>query len=165
MVSILRVDARLLHGQVAVSWVNASGASSILVADDQIMKNEIAKMAVQMAKPAGVNLAVRSIDDGIALLKDPRTANMKIFVIVRTVQDALRVVNAVEGVNYVNIGGMTQKEGSVVSGAAVFINQEEAKVIEELISKVEKVDFRMVANETARSAESEIGRASCRERV
>ncbi len=156
MVSILRVDARLLHGQVAVSWVNASGASSILVADDLIMKNEIAKMAVQMAKPAGINLAVRSIEDGIALLKDPRTTNMKIFVIVRTVQDALRVVDAVEGINYVNIGGITQKEGSVVSGAAVFINQEEAQVIQELISKVEKVDFRMVANETARSAESVI---------
>lgn len=43
MIVILRVDDRLLHGQVAFSWLNLLGPDAIVIANDEVMTNEIQK--------------------------------------------------------------------------------------------------------------------------
>ena len=156
MVELLRVDQRLLHGQVAVTWVSAVNVSSILIADDGVVNDEMSKMALKMAKPTGVNLAIRTIEDGAALLNDPRIANTKILVLVKTVEDALRLVKLTDSVHHVNIGGMKRKEGSKLIQPACYVNEDDIKVIQQLIEKVDKVEFRMVPSETSKSAESVI---------
>ena len=45
MIKNLRVDHRLLHGQVAFSWTSALGADCILIACDDVMKDDIRKMS------------------------------------------------------------------------------------------------------------------------
>lgn len=152
MVKYFRVDERLLHGQVAVTWVSQVAPTSILIANDEIMENEIAKMAIKMVKPNGVNLAIRSIDGGAELLKDPRTEKLQIFVIVKNVQDALRLVNQVEGISHINIGGIKKKEGSRLVGAAVYINDDDIAVIRQLLEKVGSVEFQMVPADKPKAA-------------
>ena len=41
MIKLLRVDHRLLHGQVAFSWKNAVEADCILIACDAVMKDDL----------------------------------------------------------------------------------------------------------------------------
>ena len=41
MIKLLRVDHRLLHGQVAFSWTQGLGADCILIANDDVPKNEM----------------------------------------------------------------------------------------------------------------------------
>ena len=94
MVIGLRVDERMLHGQVAVTWMGQLSPDSILIANDEVVNNEMSKMALKMVKPEGVKMAIRSIDDGAEVLNDKRAKNLKIFVIVRTIQDALLGVYA-----------------------------------------------------------------------
>ncbi len=154
MVKLLRVDERLLHGQVAVTWVSNVGASSILIANDEVMTNETSKMALQMAKPLGTKLAIRSIEDGAALLNDERTKDISIFVIVRTIADALRLVQLTDTVKIVNIGGVKKKEGSRMIAAAVFISDEDIENLKTLSGYVDKVEFRMVPSDSAKSLES-----------
>ena len=57
-----------------------------------------------MAAPAGIKTAIRSVDDAIALLKDPRCEAMKILMLVNSPEDAERVVAAVPGIPFINIG-------------------------------------------------------------
>ena len=54
MVELCRIDDRLLHGQVAVTWVGAVAPEAILIANDEAATNEMSKLALKMAKPAGV---------------------------------------------------------------------------------------------------------------
>ena len=58
MIKLLRVDHRLVHGQVAFSWTNALGADAILVANDDVPNDEIWKTALKLAKPANVKLVI-----------------------------------------------------------------------------------------------------------
>ena len=51
MIKLLRVDHRLLHGQVAFSWKNAVEADCILIACDAVMKDDLRKTSIKMAKP------------------------------------------------------------------------------------------------------------------
>ena len=41
MIKMTRVDHRLLHGQVAFTWIKAVGADCILIANDDVAKDEL----------------------------------------------------------------------------------------------------------------------------
>ena len=79
MVELCRIDDRLLHGQVAVTWVGAVAPEAILIANDEAATNEMSKLALKMAKPAGVKLAIKTIDDAIALLTIQMQRKLKSF--------------------------------------------------------------------------------------
>ena len=156
MVELLRVDQRLLHGQVAVTWVAQIQPDSILIANDEIMQDEMGKMALKMVKPNGVKLAIRSIEDGAAILNNPLSKDLKILVIVKTVQDALRLVELTEGIEHIDIGGIKKKEGARLVGAATYVDDDDCATIEKLCEKVSDVYFQMVPAETPRNALSVI---------
>ena len=61
MLRLIRVDERLLHGQVAIGWTSNSGANTILVANDEAQKDKVKAMALDLAKPSGVKLYIRSV--------------------------------------------------------------------------------------------------------
>ena len=65
MIKKLRVDHRLLHGQVAFSWTSALNVDCILIANDSVMKDELRKTTLKMAKPNGVKLVMKNIEDSI----------------------------------------------------------------------------------------------------
>ena len=145
MVELCRVDDRMLHGQVAVTWVNQVAPDAILIANDEAATNEMSKLAFKMAKPAGVKLAIKT---AAVLLNDPRTKKTRIFLIVRTVQDALELVKATGGqIKSVNIGGVKKKEGSRQVAANVHMNDDDLTTLRELNSLV-YVELRMVPSES-----------------
>ena len=54
MIKLLRVDYRLIHGQVAYAWTNYLGADCILVANDGLSADPIRVQALKLSKPAGL---------------------------------------------------------------------------------------------------------------
>ena len=68
MIKLLRVDHRLLHGQVAFSWTTNLGADCILIANDGIMHDDLRKTTVKLSKPAGTKLVIKNIEDSIAAI-------------------------------------------------------------------------------------------------
>jgi mannose/fructose/N-acetylgalactosamine-specific phosphotransferase system component IIB len=154
MVKLLRVDERLLHGQVALNWVQNVGASSILIGNDEVVNNDVGKMALKMAKPSGSKLAIKSIEGAAELLNDPRSKDISIFAIVRTIADALRLAKLTDEIKAINIGGVKKKEGSKMIAAAIFINNEDIANLRELQKRVEKIEFRMLPADSPKSLES-----------
>ena len=73
MVELLRVDHRLLHGQVVFSWCSALNPDCILVANDEAVSDELRKTTLRMSKPAGVKLVIKSVDDSIAAINAGKT--------------------------------------------------------------------------------------------
>ena len=146
MVVILRVDDRLLHGQVAFSWLNLLGPDAIVIANDEVMTNEIQKTAIKMAKPTGVKMSIRSLKGGIDLINDERVRDLKLFVVVKTTEDALALINSIhEHISLVNIGGLsnrTKGNNKIVKG--VYLSDQDISNVKEIMKKVDKVDVRIV---------------------
>lgn len=65
MIVLTRIDHRLLHGQIAFLWVRNVGADCILIANDSLAKDDLRMSAIRMAKPSGVKLVMKSINDFI----------------------------------------------------------------------------------------------------
>lgn len=104
MIKMLRVDERLIHGQVAVSWTKILGITHIVLINDSVVKNDMQKMTLKMAVPAGVKLAIKDIEGGIKLLKDPRTEKMKILIVVKNPFDALKIAQEIKTIELINLG-------------------------------------------------------------
>ena len=68
MIKLVRVDHRLLHGQVAMAWTQSLDVDCMLIANDAIMKDEIRKTTLKLAKPNGVKLVMKNIEDSITAL-------------------------------------------------------------------------------------------------
>src|SRR5215471_15082991 len=98
MVKLLRIDDRLVHGQVAFTWTPALGIDCLFVANDRVAKDEFLRMTLGLAKPAGVKLLIKTIADTIAWLNDGKNKGQQLLVLVDSVRDAHALALGVEGI-------------------------------------------------------------------
>lgn len=63
----VRIDERLIHGQVATMWTNTLKASRIMIVDDQVVKNDMEKMALKLAVPSGIKLSILTAGGAIKI--------------------------------------------------------------------------------------------------
>ncbi|MGX7014491.1 PTS system mannose/fructose/N-acetylgalactosamine-transporter subunit IIB [Vagococcus silagei] len=103
MITQIRVDDRLIHGQVAVVWTKELNAPLLVVANDEAANNKVMQMTLKMAVPNGMKLLIRSVEDSIELFNDPRGKDKRIFVIVNCISDANRIAQKVEDLETVNV--------------------------------------------------------------
>ncbi|MGK0551971.1 PTS sugar transporter subunit IIB [Enterococcus faecalis] len=147
MIKLVRVDHRLLHGQVAFSWTQALGADCILIANDDVPQNDIRKTTIKLAKPAGVKLVIKNINDSIDALKSGVTDKYKLFIVVESIADAYQMAKAVPEIKAINLGGMKVRENTRNISKAINITQEEEGMVKELVDAGREVEIRQVPND------------------
>jgi len=147
MIKCLRVDHRLLHGQVAFSWTSHLSADCILIACDAVMKDEIRKASIKLAKPQGVKLVIKNIEDSIAAINSGATDKYKLFIVVESIADAARLVEGTTCIKSVNLGGTKAKEGTRNISKAVNVFPEEEEILKRLSQNGIEVEIRMVPND------------------
>ncbi|MDT2814622.1 PTS system mannose/fructose/N-acetylgalactosamine-transporter subunit IIB [Vagococcus carniphilus] len=137
MITQVRVDDRLIHGQVAVVWTKELNAPLLVVANDEAAKNNVMQMTLKMAVPNGMKLLIRSVEDSIELFNDPRGKDKRIFVIVNSVSDANKIaqnVQDIEAVNVANAGRFDKSDpaSKKMVFPSVQLNPEEISAAKEL---------------------------------
>lgn len=147
MIVLTRVDHRLLHGQVAFSWTQTIGADCILIANNDVPTNEIRKTTIKLAKPQGVKLVIKNIEDSIAALKSGVTDKYKLFIVVESIADAYKLAEAYPEIKRINLGGIKAKEGSRSIGKSVNIVPEEEELLKQLVEKGIEIDIQQVPSE------------------
>ena len=113
MIKKLRVDHRLLHGQVAFSWTSALNVDCILIANDSVMKDELRKTTLKMAKPNGVKLVMKNIEDSIKAINSGVTDKYKLFIVVESIADAAALIDGVESIKALNLDNDRQSVSGV----------------------------------------------------
>lgn len=109
MIKHLRIDNRLIHGQVAVTWKNHIGAQAIIVCNDQVAADPIQKMALPMAA-RGSKVLVYTVAETIQYAKDHPAETM--FVICKFPSDALQLVESGVEIADVNVGNAAPIAGT-----------------------------------------------------
>ncbi|MFB2832015.1 PTS sugar transporter subunit IIB, partial [Aeromonas jandaei] len=142
MITLLRVDHRLLHGQVAFSWTQYVGADCILIANDNVPDDELRKTMIKLAKPTSVKLVIKNINDSIESIKSGVTDKYNLFIVVESVNDAWRIASGVEEIKSINLGGIKAKEGSKNISKAIDLLPEEIEQLQQLVGKGVEVEIR-----------------------
>lgn len=161
MISMIRIDDRLVHGQVAVKWSKELGISRIVVVSDAIAQNEIQVSALKMAGPSGVKVAVLSLEKAIAILNDPRSEQLKILVVtnepkyVAGLVPKLKEKPMLNMANYGRIGGSLSDKEKITE--TVYLSEEDKETLKEIFDAGYDFSYQPLPDDTPQSLKSLIG--------
>jgi fructoselysine/glucoselysine PTS system EIIB component len=144
MIKLTRIDDRLVHGQVAFTWVSSLGIDCLVVANDKIAKDEFQKMAMGLAKPPMVKLLIMTLTDTIAFLNDNKSKNAKILLLVNCINDVFSLASAVPEIQSINFGGIRTRDGARLISKAIAVSEDDIPVIKQLLEKGLELEIRQV---------------------
>ena len=111
-ISFVRIDDRLIHGQVATVWTKDSGCNRIMAVSDEVAADDLRKQLVIQVSPPGIKAYVVTIEKAIAAYKDPKFDSFKTLFLFTNPTDVLRMVQGGVDIKSVNVGGMCYKDGT-----------------------------------------------------
>ena len=109
----------------AFTWTHFLGATRIIVIDDKAAGDEFQKMALNMAKPAGVKLNVFSVAKAVERADKIDSLSDSVFIIFGSTKDAAGYITAHPVFKELNLGGIAKKDGSKSYGEVVYLTPEE----------------------------------------
>ena len=151
-ITALRVDDRLIHGQVAMTWTKQLAVQGIVVANDEAANDNTQKMALKMAVPGGIKSLIKPVDEAIRILNNPKASRMRILVLTRTVKDALKIRQSVGEIGFLNVGNTGRFDGIDVSEKLVLtptimLTKAEQQALKELVALDPKACMQQVPND------------------
>lgn len=149
-----RLDERLIHGQVATYWTRTLQADRILIADDDVLKDEIGMSALKAAVPSGVHLSILTVENAAKRLNAGIYSGQRVFLIVNKTKTIRRLLDNGLKVKEVNIGNMGEKEGRKQIKKSVYCTSEEIADIENIEKTGVTVYAQMVPNDEKRTFRS-----------
>lgn len=150
MIQVIRIDDRLLHGQVAYSWKAFYNYQAIVIADDNVANDEFRKSIIKTAAPNGVKVTIKSIEQSLNLLKNPKLNEVKVFVVVSNPKSAYEIMSKLDNLTTLNLGGMMNKEGTKEFSKAVFMDKEDIRYMDMINDLGVEIDIRQTPNESKR---------------
>lgn len=111
MIVMVRVDDRLIHGQIALSWTRTLGATHIVVVNDEVAKDNTQKMLLKIATPVSVKSTILPVAEAAAFLVAEKSGSDKVLVLVREPQSLLTLMEGGVKLDKVNIGNVRMAEG------------------------------------------------------
>ena len=131
---LTRIDARLIHGQVATQWTGVIGANLLLVANDAVANDQFRQGLMNMAAPSYAQTRYFSIEKTCQIISKA-SPQQKIFIICKTPKDVRRLVDAGVGITEVNLGNMHFSEGKRQLTAKVYVDDNDMDDLHYLASK------------------------------
>ena len=154
MIKLLRIDDRLVHGQVAFTWTPALGADCLFVANDRVAKDEFLRMTLGLAKPAGAKLLIKSVADAISWLSDAKNKAQQLLVLVDSVKDAHALAMGVAEIRTINFGGIRAKADAKPVSKAIALTDDDIVLVRELLDKGLELDVRQVPTDKKQPIEN-----------
>lgn len=141
MIKAIRVDDNLLHGQIAFSWVINLQIHMILIADDKVCNDQFSKMTLGLSKPPLVNLTIVSVDEAIEIIK--LNDKMNIMIIVKTLENAEKIINSVDTIKSCNIGLLRCNQDCVFNYGSMSMNKFDIAICKRMINLGIEVEYRL----------------------
>ena len=118
MIQLLRVDHRLLHGQVVFSWCGQLNPNCILIANDAAATDDVRKAALRLGKPNNAKLVIKTVDDSIAAINEGKTDKYSLMIVTGNVKS-------------INLGGTKSAPDRHALSHTVYVSDEEEKLLHE----------------------------------
>lgn len=145
---LARVDSRLLHGQVATAWTQATHPNRIIVVSDAVSNDKLRKQLIEQAAPPGVKANVVPIRKIIEVAHDPRFSHTNALLLFENPQDVLRAIEGGLEIKELNIGSMAHSVGKVMVNNVISMDQNDVMTFEKLEAKQVQFDVRKVPNDS-----------------
>lgn len=131
-IELVRIDDRLIHGQIVMAWSKAVAVKRMVVIDDKVAADAIRKMLLETVAPPGVKVSVFTVLEGIEALQTNKFGNEKLLVLCTNPMTILLLIEGGIKINKVNIGGMSFSQGKTQVTKAVSVDENDRKAFKQL---------------------------------
>ncbi len=153
-------QASRVMGQVATAWTPDSKADRIIVASDNVAKDELRKELIKQAAPGKVKANVVPIQKLIDVAKDPRFGETHALILFETPQDALRAIEGGVPIKTLNVGSMAHSTGKTMVNNVLSMDKEDVATFEKMRDLGVEFDVRKVPNDTKKDLFDLINKAN-----
>jgi PTS system mannose-specific IIB component len=145
-ISFLRIDDRLIHGQMAASWIGSSPCDGIVVVDDEAAENDIQKRVLLSILPS-IKTWVFSIDEAAGKLANVIGSQKKYYLIVRSPSALVQLAD--KAINKVNVGPLSKRADAIQINKGQGIIPEELPAFAQLKDMGFTIEFRLLPDTVA----------------
>lgn len=143
---ILRIDDRLIHGQVVAGWARPLGIEELIIASDKISNDEWVCNAYRLAVPENISFHCYDITGCVQYLKDGGDKK-RIMVVVEKPIDAYNLVKNDLKVNEIYIGGLGYREGARSIVPYIYLTSEDI----EFLVKIHEMGIKIIGKQLPNS--------------
>ncbi len=146
MVLFVRIDDRLIHGQVVEGWVNYLKATRILVADDRVAANALQRSIMEISVPHGLTVSIGGVKDicsQISRMPD----NERAILLFSNPSDVVLALKAGLSCTTINIGGMHYVPGKRKLREVLAVDDRDVTSLRDIMGRGITVDIQTVPTE------------------
>ena len=147
MLTLVRIDDRLIHGQVVEGWLPVLKAARVVVVSDDAASDPVQRALMELSLPAEVALDVLDSIKAPAVLKAAAGSSERVLLLAPGPQEVLALHEAGVPFDSVNVGGLHFAAGTVQLGKAIFLDQGDMLCLEALAARGVRVEGRAVPSE------------------
>lgn len=146
-VKFIRIDDRLIHGQVVTAWIKTYQAKKILIVDDIVAKDDFLKNVLKMVKPSGVDLIIKGTENLNETIEAIEENKANAIILMKTPETAKKVFESQVHLKELNVGGMGANAKRVALYKNVSASKEEVAILKEIEEMGVKVYFQATPND------------------
>jgi len=163
-ISLVRVDNRLIHGQILEAWVPYVQATCIIVADDDVASDFFRETVIRMAVPREIDVVINSVEEFVSSFSYSERSGKKTILLFSSVTEAIKAYNLGFRYKKLNIGNVYSEEGTIRCARSINFGDHEINDILSLIKAGVLVELRCVPKDKPiefREAMKRAGHAIC----
>lgn len=131
----VRIDDRMIHGQVATQWSGRLNATRIMVINDSIVNDDMRKTVVRLAAPANVSTSILSRQKALINIKNGKYKGQRVLLICVSPVDVNYLIDNGLPIKSVNVGNLAQRDGTERIRPSVNVTPEEKEAFKKLIGR------------------------------
>ncbi|QQK07133.1 PTS system mannose/fructose/N-acetylgalactosamine-transporter subunit IIB [Miniphocaeibacter halophilus] len=135
----VRIDGRLIHGQVANLWATKLNISRFMVVDNEVAQNDIEKSGLKLATPSGVKLSVLPVEKAANNILAGKYDSQRLFIITKKPNYILKLIELGVPIEEINVGNMSQSKDTKAVTKSINVEEkdiEDFKAINDLGVKI-----------------------------
>lgn len=133
-IALVRLDDRLIHGQVVMGWAQPLGIRRIALVDDRVSANDWQQDIYRIGVPPEIAVEFVSLDEGAERFSGWVASDERVLVLVGDIDHAARLCAAAD-IGALNLGGIHQAEGRTERLAYVFLTDQEVGDLQALATR------------------------------
>ncbi|MGH4050047.1 MAG: mannose/fructose/sorbose PTS transporter subunit IIB [Clostridium sp.] len=147
IITLARIDDRLIHGQVATIWSRYTKCQRMIVCNDDVKKDKIRRILLEQVAPPGIKSSVLGIDEAIRAYNNPRYQDDRVLFLFTNPTDVARMVEGGVAIKSVNIGGMSFKVGKKQITSVVSVDDTDIEAFNKLNEKGIELEIRKISSD------------------
>ena len=140
----VRIDNRLVHGQIIEAWLPFTDARVIVVANDELAGDELRQQIMSIAIPLGVEIFFVKVAETQSHLSGRKLLGKDVLVLFASCPDAQAAFASGLAFTRLNLGNMHYGPGKKQVCQHIALSDEDETCLEYLSSKGVKLDYRCV---------------------